>query len=330
MTFRNGLVLVAVFLALAMSPSRASAQAWLPAQGDGSVSLLFSDTYAKYHFLPTERVDVGHIRSETTLLDVTYGLTDRVTVGVSLPLVASRYTGDAPHPQPLRQGVNPLDDGGYHATLQDFRFNLRYNVLKKRGLAVTPFVGSIVPSHDYEIFAHAAPGRDLKELSVGVSAARIFEGRLPGVFLQASYAYGIAQQILDISHNHSNLSLEAGYFVTPKFRLIAIGSGQRTHGGIDGTLALGFDPVLFPVHDQITRDNYLNLGGAAAYTLSNTIDVYGSLVHGLAAAQRNIQQVHTGLTVGLSWTFSTRRADDRAIASAATSLTRCVCEKGTK
>ena len=330
MTVRKVLAVLALSIALAVSAAPASAQAWLPAQGEGSVSLLFSDMYSKYHYLPAEPIDVGHLRSETTVLDVTYGLTDRVTVGLSLPVVVSKYTGDAPHPQPLLPGVNPLDDGGYHATLQDFRFNVRYNVVKKRGLAVTPFVGSIVPSHQYEIFAHTAAGRDLNELNLGVSVAKVFESGVPGVFLQGSYAYGIAQQILDIPHNHSNVNLEVGYFLTPKLRVIALGSGQRTHGGVDGTLALGFDPILFPVHDQITRDNFFNAGGGIGYSMTERVDLFASLIHGLAFAQRNAQQVHTGLTVGLSWSFSTRRATDRAIASAEQSLSRCVCEKGTK
>ena len=61
------------------------------------------------------------------------------------------------------QAANPLDDGAYHAAFSDFRFDVRYNVAKK-GMVLTPFVGAIVPSHDYAYFAHAAPGRNLHEL----------------------------------------------------------------------------------------------------------------------------------------------------------------------
>jgi len=131
------------------------------------------------HFFGTQPVDAGRIRSETIVGDVTYGVTDRIAINLSIPVVSSKFTGDslspfaAPHPQPLYPGVNPLDDGRYHAELQDFHFGLRYNLVKQRGFALTPFIGSVVPSHNYEIFAHSAPGRNLNELQVGASAAKV-------------------------------------------------------------------------------------------------------------------------------------------------------------
>jgi hypothetical protein len=336
MTFRSALVTFSVPIALALSTAPARAQAWLPPQGEGSVSFLFSDILAKNHFFGTQAVDAGRVRSETILADVTYGLTDRVAITASIPVVASKYTGNnispfaAPHPQPLYPGVNPLDDGSYHAEWQDFRFGLRYNLLKRRGFALTPFVGSIVPSHGYEIFAHAAPGRDLNELQIGASAAKVFEAGLPGVFVQASYSYGIVQQVLDISHNRSMLNAEIGYFVTPKVRVIGLSGGQITHGGIDQSPALGFDPIRFPVHDQISRDDFLTVGGGVAYAMSEKIDLFGSAIHALASAQRNSHQINRGMNLGLTWSFSTKRGNNRAIASNEKALAKCVCEKGTQ
>lgn len=336
MTSRNVLVTLAVPMSLAMSALPARAQAWLPPQGEGTVSILFSDVLSNTHFFGTEPADAGRIRSETIVVDATYGVTDRFAFSVALPFVASEYTGNSsspfaiPHPQPLYPGVNPLDDGSYHTVVQDFRFAARFNLVKKRGFALTPFVGSLVPSHNYDVFAHAAAGRNLNELQVGVSAAKVFESALPGVFVQASYSYGIVQQVLDIAHNRSMVSAEAGYFVTPKVRVIGLGSGQITHGGVDLSPAVGFDPIRFPVHDQISRDNFLTLGGGVAYAIGETIDLFGSVVHALAAPQRNGHQIGHGVTVGLTKSFSTRRAHARAIASAEHSLARCVCEKGTR
>ena len=126
------------------------------------------------------------------------------------------------------------------------------------------------------------------------------------------------------------LSAEAGYFFTPKVRGIGLVSGQVTHGGIDAYPEIGFDPIRFPVHDQITRDNFLTVGGGVAWAISEKIDLFGSVVHALAAAQRNGHQIDHGVTVGLTWSFSTRRANARAIASAEDSLAKCVCEKGTR
>ena len=335
MTPSRALATLAVPLAVALSAAPARAQAWLPPQGEGTVSILFSDVLVKNHYFGTEPFDGGRIRSETVLIDATYGVTDRIAINAAIPFVASEYTVtnspfSAPHPQPLYPGVNPLDDGRYHVVWQDFKFGVRYNVVKKRGFALTPFVGSLVPSHGYDVFAHAAAGRDLNELQFGVSAAKVLESRLPGVFLQATYSYGVVQQVLDISHNRSMLSAEAGYFFTPKVRGIGLVSGQVTHGGIDAYPGIGSDPVRFPVHDQITRDNFLTVGGGAAWAISEKIDLFGSLVHSLAAAQRNGHQMDHSVTVGLTWSFSTRRADGRAIASNEDSLAKCVCAKGTK
>jgi hypothetical protein len=335
MTPRNALTTLAVLLAVTTSAVPAQAQAWLPPQGEGTVSILFSDVLVKNHYFGTEPFDGGRIRSESVLIDATYGVTDRIAINAAIPLVASEYTVtnspfSAPHPQPLYPGVNPLDDGRYHAVWQDIRFGVRYNIVKKRGFAVTPFVGSLVPSHGYEVFAHTAAGRDLNELQLGVSAAKVFESALPGLFLQANYSYGIVQQVLDIAHNRSMLSAEAGYFFSPKVRGIGLVSGQVTHGGIDAYPEIGFDPIRFPVHDQITRDNFLTVGGGVAWAISEKIDLFGSVVHALAAAQRNGHQIDHGVTVGLTWSFSTRRANARAIASAEDSLAKCVCEKGTR
>jgi hypothetical protein len=235
MTLRPTLAALCVSVVLAVSASPASAQAYVPEQGEGSVSLLYVDTFVKTHYLTTTPYDMGQIRSHTLLVDMTYGLTDKVAISIGIPWVASKYMGTGvvdipnhivsiPHPQPLFNVVNPLDDGAYHSTLQDFRFNVRYNMVKGRGLAITPFVGSINPSHEYQTFAHAAPGRDLNELRVGVSAAKMLDELVPGLFVQGSYTYGITQQVLDIAHNRSIVDLEAGYFVTPKLRLIGLGA----------------------------------------------------------------------------------------------------------
>jgi hypothetical protein len=324
-------------LALVMlTAAAARAQAFVPAQGEGTVSVLFQDALVKYHFLPTTAVDRGHVHSDNLLVDVTYGVTDRIAVSVGIPWIASKYTGTTPHPLvdasgavPVLYGANPIDDGSYHQTFQDFRFDVRYN-LTKRGLVLTPFVGSILPSHDYTYFAHAAPGRHLKELQLGMSAARLLDAVVPGLFVQGRYSYGFTERILDIPHNRSNVELEVGYFVTPKLRLLSLNTGQITHGGIDLTLNTRVDlgPLLFSHHDQIDRINTLNVGGGAAYSVTDKVDVFGSLLH--TVAERNGHAIAYGLTLGLSWSFSTPRVKDRAIASAEHSLIRCLCEKGTK
>ena len=316
---------VAVTIVMGSAPP-ARAQAYLPAQDEGTVSVVFQDLSMKYHFLPTAQYDRGQIRGETLLVDVTYGLTDKVAVTIGIPWVASKYTGAFPHPLPDFSGPNPIDDGTYHSTFQDLRFDLRYSMTKK-GMALTPFIGSIVPSNDYTYFAHSAPGRHLKELQVGVMAAKLLDSFVPGLFVQSRYSYGFAEQVLDISHNRSNLDLELGYFVTPRLRVLALGAGQLTHGGVDLTTQSRIDlgDFLWVRHDQIDRLNFLNVGGGASYALTEKVDIFGSMIHTIA--QRNGHAIDRGLSVGLGYSFSTSRAKAQAIASAEHSLAKCLCEK---
>ena len=311
------------------------AQAFVPAQGEGSVSVLFQNQFFKYHVVPTREADIGHIYSNSVLADVTFGLTDKVAIGLGLPWVATRYNGSAPHPLADFSGPNPVDDGTWHSTAQDVRFDVRYNVtrnLMNAGVVVTPFVGSVTPSHDYTYFAHAGFGRDLNEVQVGASVAKLFEKGVPGLLIQGRYSYGFVQQVVDISHNRSLASVEAAYFATPSLRLLALTSGQMTHGGIDfygsaiSRVLLTTDQ--FVHHDQIVRENILTIGGGASYSLKESLDLFASVMH--TVAQRNGHELDLGLSMGLTWSFTTARARAHERTQAQSSLARCLCEKGTK
>jgi hypothetical protein len=336
-TVRAGVLVLTTIGLLAGSSRAARAQAFVPAEGEGTVSMLYQDQYFRYHYAPATPVDVGHIYSRSVLVDVSYGVTDKLALSIGLPWVGTRYDGAFPHPQDPANpslGPNPLDDGSWHSTAQDLRFDLRYNVtrnLGNKGIVLTPFVGSIVPSHNYAYFSHAAFGRDLHEIQLGTSVAKLFERGVPGLLIQGTYAYGFTEQVVDISHNRSVGSLEAAYFATPKLRLLALSSGQITHGGLDYYVPPSLDslgPTLFQHHDQIEKANMLALGGGASYSLTESLDLYGSLMH--TVAQRNGHGLTRGVSLGLSWSFTTARARRHASRLAEKSLVRCLCEKGTK
>lgn len=326
-------VVVSMMVTVCASPARA--QAYVPAKGEGTVSVLYQDVFVKYHSAGPARVDAGPIQAKTLFLDVTYGVTDNLAISFGIPWVAGQYTGPSPHPQadlsgpdPTFYGVTPLDDGTYHQTWQDFRFDLRYNITRmKRWMVLTPFIGSTMPSHDYTSFAHAAPGRNQKELQVGVSGAKLLDTIVPGLFVQGRYAYGVTEKVLPEASNRSHFDLELGYFITPKLRAMALGNAMLTHGGFDTPARPRFDltPLQFLHHDQIQRENSLNLGGGAAYALTDKVDLYGSMIHTFAA--RNTHIVDRGVSVGMSWSFSTARSKDRAIASSEHSLAKCLCQK---
>jgi hypothetical protein len=330
-TIRLALAAIVVPLIMALCASPASAQAYVPAKGEGTVSFLYQDTFVKDHYLGTTPINLGQITSKALLVDVTYGVTDKLAVTFGIPWITSKYIGSSPHPlvdlsgpTVTYYGVNPADDGTYHGTFQDIGFDVRYNAVAKKGTALTPFIATSMPSHDYTAFAHAAAGQDLKLLQFGVSGATLLDTVVPGLFVQGRYAYGIAEKVVDISHNRSNANLEVGYFVTPKLRLLALSTGQLTHGGIDmvpnARTALG---PLFQYHDQISRINFLDIGGGVSFALTDRVDFFSSLLRTVAA--RNGHALDHALSLGLSWSFSTKRANDRVIASTDRSLAKCLC-----
>jgi hypothetical protein len=333
MTLRSALMLVMVPVVLGAYAMPASAQAWLPPKGEGAVSVIYQDMFDRYHQFPgIGKVDSGPTTSRSMLFDVTYGVTDKIAVSIGIPWVSAKYVGAAPHPladlsgpKPTFFGVAPEDNGRFHGTLQDLRFDLRYNLTTK-GVVLTPFIGTSVPSRAYTTLAHAAPGTRQKQLHLGVSAAKMLDGIAPGLFVQSRYAFSFVERPLDFTHNRSSAGVEIGYFVTPRLRVLALGAGQLTHGGIDiiPNARVRLPAEQFLHHDAITRINYLNLGAGAAFSLTEKIDLFGSMIRTVAA--RNGHLVDRGISLGMSWSFAVRRGD-RAIGRSAQSLARCICAK---
>jgi hypothetical protein len=257
------------------------------------------------------------------LFDVTYGLTDRVAASVGVPLVISRYRGSFPH-QPTNP--NRMDDGQWHATTQDFRFNLRYNVLDGP-FAVTPFVGTVMPSNAYESWAHSAAGRHVRELHVGVTAARRLDTISPNLFLQGRYAFAFGPSILGYRMNHSNADIEVGYFVSPSVRVFGLTSGQLMHDGVDVRLGgIGLTPVERDHHDQIGRDHFLNVGGGASVSISDRVDLFASFVKQVAG--RNGHEVNRAVSIGLTWSMRGPRPIQLAGNTQKRAVARCICQKG--
>jgi hypothetical protein len=266
--------------------------------------------------------DLGRMESNAVLFDLTYGVSDRVAVGVSLPLIMSRYTGNFPHLGRFGE-PSPIDDGAWHTTGQDFRFNVRYNVLTGP-VVVTPFVGGAVPSHDYAHYGHASPGRQLPEMLAGVSVAKLFAAQ--GVFVQGRYGFGVGKRTEGILPQHSDAQVEVGYFVTPSLRIMALAAGRVSYNGIPWFPGMrnALPWELWYNHDRLSAESFLNLGGGAAVSLSDSLDLFGSVIATKAGA--NTHRVNRGITTGLSWSFR-RRGPEEVAGGGERTLLKCLCEK---
>ena len=311
-------------LAVLFAATQAQAQAWLPSRGEVTLSFVFSDSFLDGHDLNGVKDPNARITTESLLTDVTYGVRDNLSVTVSLPVVRARFTSLGTPRHPTIQ-----DDGRFHTTASDFRFDVRYNALKRRGLVVTPFLTTVTPSHQYEFFAHAAPGRRVHELQLGSYVGTTLDDVLPGMFVQARYGYGIQEKFFDFAHNRSVFSAESGYFATPDVRVFGMVSGQVTHGGVNlsPTARLVWPTTQWLNHDRIARENFVNVGGGVGWAVNDVVDVFGSYTR--AVFSRNTHLLDHALIFGASIRLQ-KSALERGIVSASVGnrIARCACQKG--
>lgn len=325
-----GLSAVVTVLALtAVAPAAATAQAFVPQQGDGAVAILYQNQYVQWHSLyDGSRLDGGPTRTHVLAVDLTYGLTDRLALNVSLPYIASRYFGSSYHRARDFGRDSALDVAGYYGTFQDFRVDVRYNAIRS-GFVVTPYVSASIPSHNYDYFGHNAAGRRMHELQAGVYVGRVLDRLLPGAFVQARYGFGVPQGVAGMRNVRSMLDGEFGYFVRPNLRVFGVAVGQVSHSGVRFVAPDFFNYMSDEEkihHDRVSRINAFNFGGGAQLSITPSLDVFGSIMR--TASMTNGHVLKYGVTAGVSWSFHRGAKREGTVASQRDALVKCLCQKG--
>ena len=106
------------------------------------------------------------------------------------------------------------DDEKWHGSLQDARFEARYNLLEEP-LLVTPLAGIVFPTHDYVTAGHAATGRLSSRRRWGSTSGGQWTPP-HGRWTQVRFAYSFVENIKDhdtgdvLNLNRSNLDAESG------------------------------------------------------------------------------------------------------------------------
>jgi hypothetical protein len=336
---------IVVALVLATSAPAAAAQSLVPARGEVTVTAIYQQGLVTDHLTSTGTRDVGRIRSQGMVLDFGIGLGGKVGVSLAVPFYRSQYTGELPHkPVPGDEQIHPtfqyLDDGAYHGAWQDSRFEMRYDLASLGGVAIAPFASVIVPTHEYEYFAHAAAGRLVKELQIGVYAARLLDPWLPGAFVMGRFAHGFEEEIAGYERRRSVLSLEGGYFITQSLRAYGLAFGQVTHGGAEfiGLPFVQFGSPLYIQHDRIYRENLLNFGAGAGYEITRSLGVFGSVIRTVDGSNGHAMAYHMSVGASFSFGVARPRTGPNGAPPAATSacpnhdhareqeqLARCIC-----
>lgn len=306
-------VCIAVALLLAV-PHRAQAQAWAPPGGVGSISFIY------------ERIDnTGHRRSKGVLLpkgrslDMTlyfqadYAFTDRVSVSVGLPYVFAKYTDLLPPPPPIP--FLPGDKSGkWQSGWQDFGLTTRYSLVGSKGgaFALTPFVAIGAPGHDYNFRGETALGRNLNEVRIGAGGGWHLDAVSRNLSVEGSYSYAFVEEVMDISTNRSNASLEGNYLIKGKLLVRGQLLWQRTHGGLrfgspqtsPPTVDLVFpgevntEDLLYQ-HDRIMRDNYWHAGIGLGYSFPH-VALFADYIAFVGGTDTHAGRV---FTIGLSVPF---------------------------
>jgi hypothetical protein len=301
-------------LSVAFPVAGRAQSAWLPVQGEGSVSFIFQNLNFGGHFDETGEKREGAVpsRAYVALAEFEYALTDRVALTARLPYIASKFTGD--HDEPvtafLRERYeqfrvthpevsgSSLDTGEYYATFQDFNFTLRYNVTDQ-GLVITPVIGVTIPSHHYRTIGEAAPGQDRRALHIGINAGRLLDPILPNAYVHGRYTYSFVESLLGIDLDRSAAELDVGYAITPIVSARALVTWSRTHGGIRFSESFD-DAFLFLAHDRLLASRYWHVGVGGTVSLTDNVDLDGGWVTFLAGGDTHYG---TGVSMGLTWRF---------------------------
>ena len=175
-----------------------------------------------------------------------------------------------------------------HAIMVDFTIGLGKNF----GLGVAlPFVTAILPSHNYEFLSHAAPGRRVRELRVGVAMHRLLTPLSAKSYVHAHAAHAFQQEIAGVPRRATHLNVETGYFLRPDLSVFGGLVFHVTHGGIDliGNPRVDYSGPLFINHDRISRERMLNAGGGLAYSISDRNSLSASVSRTLSGINGHAQ-----------------------------------------
>jgi hypothetical protein len=282
----------AAFICFAVAPVVSHAQAWLPPKGSFSYSIDYSNILNKKHYRSDgTEVDVGHTDTNTMSVAGSYSPSDRLSISASLPVVRTRYRGAGGGGHD-----HEIDDGTWHSTITDLQVSVNYQVTQGR-VAFAPFVGAIIPTHDYTTFGHSAPGRGLNEYWLGFYGAASLNEWIPRTYVQVRGNYAFVEEVQDIRHDRINASLEIGYFINQSWNVRALVSRQWTEGGIDVPV-LQTSP-LFPDHDVLAAEEFINVGAGATWIIDDRMSVYGLYMEAIEGT--NAHKVDHRVSVGFSF-----------------------------
>jgi hypothetical protein len=302
---RAAVVGALVVCAIGAAPRVGHAQAWPAPAGAGSLTLMTQAIDNAGHLLSDGTLlPDGKSRNVSALIELDYAITDRLAVSVGLPYVFAKYIGPGEPPFVFR-AVDQCRC--WNGDWQDLAASVRYTITDG-AVALTPSVSLGVPSHDYEWQGEAVAGFGLRELRLALDGGVRLDAISSRLALMGRYQYAVVEEVLDVSHNRSNVSATVSVTISERLSVRGGASWQRTHGGLRfGSLPGSSLPVpgeftteaLFDQHDRLLRDNNTRLGGGVSYSLPR-VDLFVSYMQFVAGTDTHSGQA---ITLGVSLPF---------------------------
>ena len=303
---RRPAILLLIGAAALVSSAPVSAQAFTPPAGVGAVTVAWQYVDNTGHrFSDGFLISRGESVTASTLLEVDYGVSDRLSLSVGIPYVFAKYTGALPPPSRLPGDACAC----WHSGFQDFAISARYRFGNELW-AVTPSVRFLIPSHDYPYRGEAVVGRNLQETQAGISSAVRLPGVLRKMTLESGYTYAFVEKPLpDISINRSDASFSAGYSLGERFFVRAGANWVGTNGGLRIGSPSGKPffppgelntPERFAQRDRLLRVQYWQAGAGLAYNIG-PVDIFASYSKYIWGRNAHDGQVYT---LGTTWYFN--------------------------
>ena len=252
-------------------------------------------------------LDVGHTDAHVYMLSGSYSITDKITVYGSLPWIQKRHRGALPHnPRVDFQNYEPpdlrlIDDGSYHSAWQDLFVGVEYLARDER-LQLSPFIAYGVPTNDYPFYGHAAVGRNLWHVPVGVAWS--FTPYFDDWYLEGDVAYVFTEKTLGHDVSHWLVNLKAGYYITPRFAPKIFASMKHGTKGLDWPDDFdlsNLDTAEFYFHDRTIKHNWINAGFGFDWIVNEDWVVNGTWFKMVKPEQVNL--VDRAWTLGITRYF---------------------------
>ena len=276
--------------------------------GEGSLRL-------EYQFIRTGDfdssigdLDIGNTDAHVFMLSGSYAVNNRLTLSASLPYIKKRHEGALPHNPALELTAFPqadqslIDDGNFHSDWQDLYVSVSY-LAKDGALSLSPFVSVGVPTNDYPFYAHAAVGRNIWHVPVGVAFS--YTPHFSDFFFNGDVAYVFTEKSLGVDINHWLVNLDFAYYLTPRFApkvFFNIKHGTKGLSFPDDFDVTALNDESWYFHDRTIKHNFVNGGVGFDWVVSDKYMLSASALTMLDPDQVNI--VDFGFSFGITRFFS--------------------------